>query len=263
MSEFIKKESWTKFCNEIAGGGYISSHLGVMQTLDADDVKHLCAVLTEEPGTRRNAALWLLVALSHQSSPLLRQDSGTTQKMVAGLWQIAEHDYPLGKWGQQAMTLWQRMEPEGAARFVNQWVDGHEITDTVRQRVTMDLSFGNQESFVRLRRYAESHPEVALTGNARLVLERTAPDWREKLAAYGLEWRERRDCSTLLHLTNQMVDRRPREDAYIADIVAVMGEPDSLVDGCYTYLTRPEFQGYLFLDTDKTGKVVGWKLENC
>jgi hypothetical protein len=165
--------------------------------------------------------------------------------------------------GQQAVTVWQRIDHQGAAEFVNQSIDNHELTDANRIRVTMDLSFGNEESFARLRRYAKKHPDLPLAGNADLVLERTAPDWKAKAEEYGRRWRELRDCRTLLHLTNQLVDRRPREDSWISEILEIMGEPDSAVDGCYIYFTKPEFGGSLFLQTDRTGKVVGWKLDTC
>ncbi len=42
-----------------------------------------------------------------------------------------------------------------------------------------------------------------------------------------------------------------------------MGEADSVVDRCYTFFSKDKEKrtGYLYLETDKQGKVTGWKLD--
>jgi len=263
MAQIIKSELWAKYVEVITRGGDVGGSSGkVFQSLDEGDVNDLQKLLRTESGPQRNAALQVLFVLMcvwHDG----RFQPGRAQSICPALRGIVAESYPLDEPGQQAMTLWQSIEPENAATFVNEWVDRNGITEAVANRVTLDLSLGNQESFRRLRHFAESNPDGALAQNAHFVLERTAPDWKEKLKGYGRQWREKRDCRTLRHLTNQMVDRMPREDVLISEILEVMGEPDSVVSGCYTYLTKEEFQGWLFLETDKNGKVLGWKLENC
>jgi hypothetical protein len=238
--------------------------VGNSALLDADerDVEDLKTLIINETGAQRLAAVQVLYQkwciVYDQSFDL--KAAGPICPAIAG---IVEQGYPMARWSQIAMTLWQRIDAESAANFVNAWVDRNGIPEAAVFRLTLDLSFGNNESLARLRRFAQNNHEAKLAGNAKLVLERTAPDWSENLKEYGRQWREKRDCRTLLYLTNQLVAVRPRADAYIADIVAAMGEPDSAWDSCYIYNTKPEFHGYLYLETDQTGKVTGWKLEKC
>jgi hypothetical protein len=260
MAEIVKSELWEKFVAEVARGAP-ASQFQVAERVDEGDWNDFRKLVSSESGAQRDAALMMLFLRCVRRHPPGRSEAD--QRLCPALRAIVVESYPLGKPAQQAIKLWQHIEPEEAATFVNEWVDRNGITEAVAQRVTLDLSSGNKESFARLRRFAESNPGATLAGNAQLVLERTAPDWKEKLKAYGREWREKRDCRTLLHLTNQLVARMPREDAYIAELMEVMGEPDSVVDRCYTYFTKEEFHGWLYLETDKQGKVTGWKLENC
>jgi len=61
-----------------------------------------------------------------------------------------------------------------------------------------------------------------------------------------------------------LIDRQPFEKIPVSKIVDVLGEPDSLVGNCYTYLSKDKERqtGFLFLEVDKEGKVKGWKLDN-
>jgi hypothetical protein len=259
MAELTKSEAWKKFVEQVAERGV--GNYFALPDADECDVEDLKTVITNETGAKRLAAVQVLY---HKCMGYDRSfDLKAAGPICPAIAEVVEQGYPMAKWSQNAMSVWQRIDAERAANFVNAWVDRNGIPEAAVFRVTLDLSFGNNESLARLRRFAQNNHEAKLAGNAKLVLDRTAPAWSEKLKDYGRQWREKRDCRTLLYLTNQLVDARPRADAYIADIVAAMGEPDSATGSCYIYLTKPEFQGYLYLETDKNGKVTGWKLENC
>jgi hypothetical protein len=263
MSGLTKTELWASYCEEHAQGRYISSFWKLLPAIDQQDVSDFFELLSGGSESQRAAAVHALVVLySHQDKCLFGQIE-KVRTLLPHLRAAAADGYPLGKQCHGAVFVWFGLDQESASEFINEWVDQNEIAEATAQQVMLHLSFGNQESVARLRRIAESNSHIKPVANTIFVLERTAPDWPEKLKEYGRQWKERRDCRTLLHLTNQLIDRRPREDAYISQVLDVMGPPDGLVDRCYTYLTKPEFQGSLFLETDHNGKIVGWKLDNC
>lgn len=263
MPRLTESELWASFCEELARGRYISSFWKLLPTIDEQDVSELFEFLPRASESQRAAAVHALVVLYSNGDRRFFGQIEKLRKFCPHLRTVAADGYPLEKQCHNAVFVWFGLDQESAAVFVNDWVDRNGITEATAREVTWHLSFGNRESVARLRRFAESNPLIKLVGNSILVLERTAPDWPEKLNEYGREWKEKRDCRTLRHLTNQLVDRRPREDTYISQVLDVLGPPDSLVDRCYTYLTKPEFQGSLFLETDHNGKIVGWTLDNC
>lgn len=263
MPRLTESGLWASYGDEYAQGRYLSSLWKLLPTIDELDVRCLFELLPSASTSQRAAAVHALVVLYSNGDKRFFGQIEKLREFCPHLRTVAADGYPFGKPCHNAVFVWFGLDQKSAAEFVNEWVDQNGITEATAQQVTLHLSFGNQESVARLRRFAEANPQIKLVANAILVFERTAPDWPEKLKQYGREWREKRDCRTLLHLTNQLVDRRPREDAYISQILEVLGPPDSLVDRCYTYLTKPEFQGSLFLEADHNGKIVGWKLDNC
>jgi len=263
MSGLIKSELWASYCDEYAQGRYISSFWKLLPAIDEQDVADFFELLAGASESQRAAAAHALVVLYSHGDKRFFGQIEKLRKLVPQLRKAAADGYPFGKQCHSAVFVWFGLDQESASEFVNEWVDRNGITEAAAQQVMLHLSFGNRESVARLRRFAEANPHIKPVANTIHVLERTAPDWPEKLKEYGRQWKERRDCQTLLHLTNQLVDRRPREDAYISQVLDVLGPPDSLVGGCYSYLTKPEFQGSLFLETDHNGKIVGWKLTNC
>jgi hypothetical protein len=235
----------------------------MLPTIDEQDVIDFFEVLPAASESQRAAAVHALVVLYSQGDRRFLGQIDKLRKYSPHLQTVAADGYPFKKQCHNAVFVWFGLDLESAADFVNEWVDRNGIMESAAPQVTLHLSFGNRQSVARLRRFAESNAHMKIAGNAMLVLERTAPDWPEKLREYSKQWKEKRDCHTLLHLTNQLIDKKPREDAYISQVLDVLGPPDSHVDGCYTFLTKPEFQGSLFLETDYKGKIVGWKLGNC
>jgi len=138
------------------------------------------------------------------------------------------------------------------------------ISESNATRITIDLTFGNEESIAMLRNYAQANPGVTLPVGVQLALERTAADWQEKLGKCGREWREKRDFATLDYLATQLIDWAPSQPIPVSKILEVMGEPDSLVDRCCTFFSKDQGKqtGYLYLEVDNQGKVTGWKLDN-
>lgn len=262
MSQLIASAPWATFVEETANGR--SQHqFEVLRLLTAPDVADLAALFMGGAPAERKAALRILHELDMQEDPRLGNE--IRARIAPGLRTIVDAEYPTGAPSRSAMFFWLRIDQDRAAEFLNAWCERHDLADADAASVTLHLSLGNATSLTRLRRLHEARPGMALAHNAVLVLERTAPNWKEKLAEYGRRWRRQRDCPGLLHLTNQLIDRRPREEAYLADIVAVLGPPDAESDGQLTYYAKDQERivGYLYLDGDANGKVHGWKLDNC
>jgi hypothetical protein len=60
-------------------------------------------------------------------------------------------------------------------------------------------------------------------------------------------------------LTGQLLDRTIREEVLISKVLDVMGEPDSLGDGCYTFFSKDKGKqtGFLYIETDPARKSDG------
>jgi hypothetical protein len=255
---------WATFVEEWANGRF-QAQFAILQQLTEADIPDLVSLLADGASHQQRAALRILYELGIQDDRRLGAEM--ERHMGPALRTMIESAYPATDTARSTMFLWLRVDRESAADFLNAWVDGTDVADADADvaSVALHLSFGTTASCARLRRLAEARPHVQFKGNAALVLERTAPDWPERLAAYGRAWRERRDCPGLLYLVNHLVDRRPREDAQLADVIAVMGEPDERGERHATYYARSGEQiiGYLYLETEAHGTVTGWKLDNC
>jgi hypothetical protein len=142
------------------------------------------------------------------------------------------------KLGQSAWTFWRRIDRDASAEYLREWVKRNGISESNATRITIDLTFGDEESIAMLRNYAQTNPGVTLAAGVQLALQRTAADWPRKLGKRGREWREKRDYATLVYLATQLRDRVPYQPIPVSKILEVMGEPDSLVDPCYTFFSK-------------------------
>jgi hypothetical protein len=261
MPKLIETDEWTKFVESVAGGGYVNFG-PVFQLQKKEDIVDLAALVNGEPGVARDAALQVLFALCMQNDPHVRPEN--LRHLCPALKEYAVEGYPEKKLGQSAWTFWRKIDADASAEYLREWVKRNGISESNATRITIDLTFGDEESIAMLRTYAQTNPGVTLAAGVQLALERTASDWQEKLQKRGREWQEKRDYATLDYLTTQLIDRVPYQAIPVSTILEVMGEPDSLVDRCYTFFSKDKEKqtGYLYLETDKLGKVTGWKLDN-
>jgi hypothetical protein len=261
MPKLIETDEWAKLVEGVASGGYVDFG-PVFQLQGKEDIADLAGLVTGEPGVTRDAALQVLFALCMQNDPHVRP--GNVWHLCPALKEYVVEGYPEKKLGQSAWTFWRKIDPDGSAEYLREWVKRNGIPESNATRITIDLIFGNEESVAMLRSYAQLNPGVTLPVSVQLALERTAPDWQEKLEKRGREWRERRDYTTLDYLATQLLDWAPSQPIPVSKILEVMGEPDSLVDRCYTFFSKDQEKqtGYLYLEVDDQGKVTGWKLDN-
>ena len=261
MPKLIDTDEWSKLVEGVASGGYVDFG-PVFKLQEREDLADLAGLVTGEPGVTRDAALQVLFALCMQNDRHARPE--TFRQLCPALKEYVVEGYPEKKLGQSAWTFWRKIDPETSADYLREWVKRNGISERNATRITIDLTFGNEESIAMLRNYAQANPGVTLPAGVQLALERTAPDWQEKLEKRGREWREKRDYATLDYLATQLVDWAPPQPIPVSKILEVMGEPDSLVDRCYTFFSKDQGKqtGYLYLEVDKQGKVTGWKLDN-
>ena len=261
MPKLIETDEWAKLVEGVASGGYVNFS-PVFQLRKVEDIADLAALVTGEPGVVRDAALQVLFALCMQNDPHVRPEN--LRHLCPALKEYVAEGYPEKKLGQTAWTFWRRIDADASAEYLREWVKRKGISESNATRITIDLTFGNDESMAMVRNYAQANPGVTLAAGVQLALERTAVDWQERVAKRGHEWREKHDYATLVYLTTQLIDRVPFVAIPVSKIVEVMGEPDSLVDRCYTFFSkdRGKQTGYLYLETDKQGKLTGWKLDN-
>jgi len=261
MGKLIESDVWATFLGEVAGGGY-ADFGKVFQMLEPPDIGDLAALVMGQAGVQRDGALQILFARCMQNNRHVKPEN--LKHLCPALKEYVVEGYPEKKLGQSAWTFWRQIDPEASAEYLRAWVKQNGISPTNAERLTIDLTFGNEESVGMLRSYAEANPDVQLSKTALMALERSASDWKKTLEKYGREWKKKRTYETLAHLTEQLVGRAPREGVLVAKIVEVLGEPDSLVSGCYTFYSKEKGKqtGYLYLETDKQGKVTGWKLDN-
>jgi hypothetical protein len=261
MPKLIETDEWAKLVEGVASGGYVNFG-PVFQLQKKEDIADLAALVTGEPGVARDAALMVLFALCMQNDQHVRPEN--LRHLCPTLKEYVVDGYPEKKLGQSAWTFWRRIDADASAEYLREWVKRNGISESNATRITIDLTFGNDESMAMVRNYTQANPGVTLAAGVQLALERTAADWQEKLEKRGREWREKRDYATLVYLTTQLIDRVPYVAIPVSKILEVMGEPDSLVDRCYTFFSKDKEKqtGYLFLEVDKEGKVKGWKLDN-
>jgi hypothetical protein len=261
MPKLIETDEWAKLVEGVASGGYVDFG-PVFQLQEKEDIADLAALVNGEPGVARDAALQILVALCMQNDPHARPEH--FRHLCPALKEYVVEGYPEKKLGQSAWTFWRKIDPDASAHYLREWVKRNGISESNANRITIDLTFGNEESVAILRNYAQTNPGVTLPAGVQLALERTAADWQERLEKRGREWREKRDYATLDYLTTQLIDRVAYQPIPVSKILEVMGEPDSLVDRCYTFFSKDKEKqtGYLYLEVDKQGKVTGWKLDN-
>ncbi len=229
---------------------------------EKEDISDLAALLMGEAGAARDVALKILFALCMQNDPEVRPSN--FPQLCPALKEYVVDGYPGKALAESAWTFWRKIDPEAAGKYLREWVKRDGIPEAHAARIAIDLTFGNEGSMAIVRSFVGAHPNVQLGKGVELALERTAADWPAKLAKLGEEWREKREYATLVYLTTQLIDRMPFVPIPVSKIEEVMGEPDSLVDRCYTYFSKDKEKqtGYLFLEVDKVGKVKGWKLDN-
>ena len=201
-------------------------------------------------------------ALCMQNDPHVRPEN--SWHLCPALKEYVVEGYPEKKLGQSAWTFWQKIDTDASAEYLREWVKPNGISESNATRITIGWTFGNEESIAMVRDYAQANPGVPLPAGVQLALERTAADWQEKLGKRGREWQEKRDFATLDYLATQLIDWAPSQPIPVSKILEVMGEPDLLVDRCYTFFSKDQGKqtGYLYLEVDNQGKVTGWKLDN-
>jgi hypothetical protein len=260
MAKLIQSDAWAKFLQEIASGGYVDFG-PVFQITEEPDIADLSAIVTGEAGTPRDAALQILFALCMQNNRHVRP--ANFRHLCPALKEYVVEGYPAKKLAQSAWTFWRQIDPDASAGYLREWVRRNGIPEGNAERLTIDLTFGNKESFEMLKSYAKANPHVKLCKTVENALERNASDWEKTLEKYGEQWQKKRDYATLDHLTTQLVERMTCEEVLVSKIVEVLGQPDSLVSGCYTFYSKNEEKqtGFLYLETDKQGRVTGWKLD--
>lgn len=261
MRRLIETEEWAKLVGNEARGGRAETW-SALALKKKEDIADLAALVTGEPGAARDVALRILFVACMNGDPDARPDN--FKQLCPALKEYVVAGYPGNQLSESAWTLWRKIDANAAGEYLREWVKQNGIPEGYAARVACDLTFGNEESIAMVRSYAEAHPGAALGKGVELALERTAADWPAKLAERGREWREKREYNTLVYLTIQLIDRMPYMPVPVAKIAEVLGEPDSLVDRCYTYFSKNKEKqtGYLFLEVDKDGKVTGWKLDN-
>jgi hypothetical protein len=261
MPKLIETDECTKVVEGVASGGYVNFG-PVFQLREKEDIVDLAALVNGEPGAARDAALQALFALCKQNNRHVRPEN--FRHLCIGLKEYVVQGYPEKKLGQSAWTFWRMIDPGATAEYLREWVKHNGISESNATRITIDLTFGDEESIAMLRNYAQTNPGVTLAAGVQLALERTAADWQKKLENRGRECRGKRDYATLVYLTTQLLDRVPYQLVPAANILEVMGEPDSLVDRCYTFHSKDKEKqtGYLYFEADKQGNVTGWKLDN-
>jgi hypothetical protein len=260
MAKLIETDEWTRLVEGLARGGN-ADFRPVWKLQKKEDFADLAALVLGEPGNSRDAALQVLFSLCMQNNPNVR--AADFQHLCPALKEYVTAGYPANRLSQSAWTFWRKIDSDTAAQYLREWVKKNGIPEAHAARVACDLTFGNEASMAMVRSYAQAHPEVALGKSVEMALDRTAPDWAEKLKRCGREWRDKREKQMLVYLTTQVIDREPYVPIPVSTILAVMGEPDSLVDRCYTYFSRDEGRqsGCLFLEADKDGRVTGWQLD--
>jgi hypothetical protein len=84
----------------------------------------------------------------------------------------------------------------------------------------------------------------------------------DKFLKRGREWREKRDYATLDYLTTQLIDRVPYQPIPVSKIVEVMARPTRWSTVATLSFQKIRKNGPdIYLETDKQGKVTGWKLD--
>jgi hypothetical protein len=270
MARLIETKEWAKLVESVASGGYVDFG-PVFQIRRDEDIADLAAILAGKPCVARDSALQLLFALCMQNDPHVRPEN--FRRLCPALKEYVVEGYPEKKLGQSAWTFWRKIDPAESGEYLREWVKQNGISESNATRVTIDLTFGNEESIALLRRYAERNPGIELAKPAELALARSASDWNKKLQESGRQWREKRNYGLLVDLTNELVDRpfSLREDVFVSTILKVIGEPDAFGElsptgdkSSYTYFSKDKGKqtGYLYLEADKQGKVTAWRLDN-
>lgn len=263
MAKLIDSDVWAAFVRNAARGGSVDFR-PVFQVKEAQDIPDLCHLLIGEKGSARDAALRLLFALCMSNDKDVRpSDLG---HLCAPLKEYVVDGYPEKMLSQSAWTFWRRIDPEASAEYLREFVKSHVIGDANFERVTIDLTFGNAESLAHLRQLVRANPNIEPCKAVMNALDRSDSGLKKKLAKLGSQWRKKRDYETLEYLTNQTIEQAAPGMLDASSIVKLLGKPDSLVSGCYTFFShdgqkKKARNGFLYFETDANGKVTGCKLE--
>jgi|HubBroStandDraft_2_1064218.scaffolds.fasta_scaffold335793_1 hypothetical protein len=203
MPKLIETDEWTKLVESVASGGYVNFGT-VFQLQEKEDIADLASLVNGEPGVARDAALQVLFALCMQNNWHVRPEN--FRYLSSALKEYVVEGYPEKKLGQSAWAFWRRIDPDASAEYLREWVKPNGISESNATRITIDLTFGDEESIAMLRNDAQTDPGVTLAAGVQLALERAAADWPRKLEKRGREWREKRDYATLVYLATH-IDR--------------------------------------------------------
>jgi hypothetical protein len=263
VARLIDSDAWAAFVRDAAKGGSVDFR-PVFQMKKAQDVADLCQLLMGKAGNTRDAALRFLFALCMHNDPNVRP--GSLGHLCAPLKEYVFDGYPEKLLGQSAWTFWRRIDPGAAAEYLRTFVKSHVIGETNFERITIDLTFGNAESLALLREVVQANANLKPCKTVTNPLDRSDSEWKKKAARLGSQWRKKRDYSTLEYLTNQTIEQAAPGTLDASSIVKLLGEPDSLVGGCYTFFSNDGTKkkvrnGFLYFEADAKGKITGCKLE--